>query len=297
MKFFKFNRIRIWNPHSARVMEKWIFKKETLVGSDKKCGIKIKDLNGIKARLDFSQLEILNLDTGKVQPLVSGQIFQVDAFVFQWIEVDVSRYFNTTSLISAGSILFFLIAICFWDSKKEILCSPQAIQVSEGIWRKSSPNTSILYERKLSFRQALKEESWLRAKGELDSIREIISQMDAPASCKIDNALHSLEIEFSDKLIQKYIKEQNFSKAAFELKRVSVVVGGDRVGRLLRKLMKVSKELYLSGYRLEDENSEKAHQLMDDAEAVCGVLSLAPHCFMQQTLRQKVPSLEKQSPG
>lgn len=295
MKFLKINRIRVWNPHTARVSERWFWKSEALIGSDRKCGVRIRELQGLMARIDFGQKEIIYINSGKIEKLKVGELFQIEAYVFQWSELDLSRAMTFGTLVSIASIIIFLILLFVWKSHRAEQCSHDAFQRTHGPWKKSSPITGQLFERRIDFRKALDEKSWLKALAELNSIREMTYSQELPKTCLPATAFEKLELEFAEGIIRDYLSKNELERAANELKKIGHLSGADGWNRLQKIVLKNARSVYLKGYRMDDEVSEDAQGLMDSAESVCLALSLSSRCFLQQTSHQRVPSLERQS--
>jgi hypothetical protein len=295
MKVLKINRIRVWNPHSARVSERWFWKSEALIGSDRKCGIRIHELQGLMARIDFDQKEIIYIDSGKIENLKVGELFQIGTYVFQWSELDLSKTISLGTLVSIVSIFAFSILLLIWNSRRVEQCGHDAFQLTHGPWKKSSPITGQLFEKRIDFRRALDEKSWLKALAELNSIREMISSPQVPKACLPASAFEKLELEFAEKIIRDYLSKNELERAANELKKIGHLNGADGWNRLRKIVLNNARSVYLKGYRMDDESSDEAQGLMDNAESVCLALSLSSRCFLQQTSHQRVPSLERPS--
>ncbi len=279
------HHLRIWDSQSSRIKSKYFVKKEILFGSDAKADVRMDSLSGFYARLDFETGELYFLETQQSETLKSGDIFQMGTSAVQWkIFKPLPR-----SFYGMGFIILFGSSLLLWSytrgKKAEPPCSNRSIKIASGSWGVSgvSPEDRRFFEDlrdlRKSFLKGLKSMEWVKARADLNSIREFFNREDQDPRCGVLQSLTALEGRFSEALILKNLREKDPLKAAQVWKKFKDEFQTEDLEYLKKRMIREALKTYYQGYRLEDESAEHGQDLMDQAQKVCLYLNLPENCF------------------
>ena len=288
MKRLQLYQVRFWEPKTSKIKTRFFIKNLIVLGSDKTCDLKHSDLEGLHARLDFRNQCLLDLQTNDEKTIEEGELFQVGELIFQWslvLKLPKSAWL-TTGLFGLG-VLLLLTAYVLHDP-----CTEKEKKIASGNWQKytEDPTFDLLSKTRASALDAMKSGLWVRARGELNSIKEIILPEIQDERCGCMNPLENLEARLSLGLSKHYLKQNQLMDAVDEVlrwrERRPEVLKDERE-RFLRQILRQASRKYVEGYRLEDEDSERGRHMMEEAHEVCDKLGLEPQCFRLEDLNSQ----------
>lgn len=283
-----FHRVRVWHPHSAKINEKWFIKNEVVLGCGDDCHFKIDIDAAIGCRIDLQHQEMRDLITGKSMAIKPGEIFQFQNHVIQWTPITLNKKRKLMGFLGGLILLVAFSAFLLFSSSASITCKLNNVShIKKEELQKLAP-----YET--SFVEALKFNNFIKARIELDSIREIISTA-VDARCPLPEIVNRFEGRLAWAQFRDAIKRSSLEQAATEVVKLKElessfhILAGERLSKLARRL-------YIKAYKLEDKDPVAAQDLMDKVQSICIQIGYSEKCLKQRTFSETVPSLAQQSP-
>lgn len=275
--------LRIWDPASSRIRKKFFLKSEILFGSDSSADVRIPELKGLVARYDTQQNELHWIESGKSEVIPEGHLFQIGSFVFQWKVFHLfesPRKFITLGLLGVAGAAGLLL----WASSDHLyLCSERVQKLASRDWAEF-PELTDYYRLKEAFEGALKARDLARSKGELMSLVELVDSEGADTRCGHRKVIFEMQRDFFSALLIQKLKTGDLSGALETFKNFKEMNPEPvYLQKLLRPLLRLAKKIFYEGYRLEETDSDRGGELMDQAQGLCQALQLKDFCFNSET--------------
>ncbi len=292
IRHFKIHVLKIWNSQNAEIKFRVFFGKQVTVGSDRKANLKLSGIHGFEAQINFEESKLVWLERDAPEAIERDRIFQVGPYAILW-----SSYHpvQNTAVLWKSTLVASVLALIWMGTSlgsSEPHCSLLEKIVASGRWSgggallnpKENATLESLQKSSRSFKEALKEGAFVRARAELQAMRKGVATLTAPAACGVMAPIDEMELKFSRKLMGDYLKDDDVLGAAREWARMRQMEG-PREGRSSvyeRRLLAAARDLYMEGYRLEEEDTERAYELMERAREVCRTMNEGDECFRKK---------------
>jgi len=254
--------IRIWDSRTAKIRTHFFLRKEILIGADRSSHLRLKDVRGFEAKINFDTQTIRRLDQSDVEKLELGGIFQLGPYALHWRSFKFAEYSSRRRLIGMILLLTFFLGSLIWLQFRE------------------SPQCPAIGKISINFERALREEIYVKARVELNQLKQDYLSLTKSAACAEGVEAKKLEARFWTAVLQQSLDLKDANAVAqnfLELKKLSLK---DRREQLLeRRVIDLAREVYLDGYRAEDQDFEKGLELMEKAREICRAIHLPPDCF------------------
>jgi hypothetical protein len=278
------HRLQIWDPATGKMRQRFFFRPQIVIGGDPKSDLRLGDLEGIFAKIDFTAGDLDLLREGRSLKILPKEIFTIGPYAVLWMPLDAGILNRWKYSLGGTAGLFLAVCLFVFFKGSEAVCTQLEVRLARQQFtdrRLSEEEQRFLSEIRMSLesaRLAFAEKSWIKLKAE---IREMDEKLDAATQrrdCRTDKAVRDLEFKMRRSLFREHLEHRELAEALPILQEMISTTGSKGTSGLRRDLLRAARELYLEGYRREDESPDEGTEIKDRATEVCTQLGYES-CF------------------
>lgn len=281
---FVLHRLQVWDPATGRMRQRFFLRSQIIIGGDPKSDLRLAGLDGIFAKIDFSEGDLDLLREGRSLKIMAKEIFTVGPYALLWTPIDSSFLspWKYSLLGVAGLILAVGLYVLLRGS--EPICNQLEVRLARQQWsgRPLEGEEQVLLSEVRSAvesaRQALTEKNWVKLKSQIRDVDQRLDLSTQRGACRTDRAVRDLEFKMRRGLFREHLERRELSEALAILQEMISAGGKKGTIGLKRELLKSARELYLEGYRREDESADEGAEIKDRATEICTQLGYES-CF------------------
>lgn len=275
--------IRVWDSRTAQVRNRFFFRSEILIGSDKSNHLRLKDLKGFEAKIQFYDGTLRVLENAGAEQIYPQKIFQIGSYAFHWRKINLRPKFDRRKMILSLFLLTVGIGLLSWTQGRALPSCPLF-----SVYLKNPVSKNLV----TAFEKAVARKAFVKARADLSGIKKDFSLFARSESCEQSSDIKSLEASFWSGILQQNLEAKDGEAAAKNLNALKSLSLKDRREFLLeRRVVDLARDFFLEGYRMEDQDFEKGLTLMEKARSICRSLGKPEECFRSQSIKKKA-SLE-----
>jgi len=278
------HRLQIWDPSSGKMRQRFFFRNQIIIGGDPKSDLKLKDLEGLAAKVDFDLAEMDLLQEGRVVKIVAQEFFTVGPYALLWTPLS-SAGVKAWQLTLAGAMALVMVTLIFaWRFGSAPVCRDVEFRLSRQQWSGhglKGDDQKLLEQVRRSLdssREALRDRNWVRLKVLLREADRNLDEQTQRQSCQTDRAFRDLEFKMWRSMFREALQRGDHLEAHQQLDEILRSGWKKGTKSLKREMLNSARELYLEGYRREDEAPEEGAELMDRSTEICVKLGFES-CF------------------
>lgn len=281
---FCLHRLQIWDPATGKMRQRLFFRPQIVIGGDPKVDLRLSDLEGIFAKIDFMTGDLDLLREGRSLKILPKEIFTIGPYAVLWMPLNVGTFkrWRYSLFGLAGLLLSVFLYVLFKGS--EAVCNQLEVRLARQQFtdrRLSEEEQRFMSEIRMSVdsaRQAFTEKNWIKLKVQIREMDEKLEASTQRRECRTDKAVRDLEFKMRRGLFREHLEQRELSEALAILQEMISSTGSKGTSGLRRDLLRASRELYLEGYRREDESPDEGTEIKDRATEVCTQLGYES-CF------------------
>ena len=269
------HRIQIWDPATGKMRQRFLFRHQMIVGGDPKSDLRLDELEGLVAKLDLAERQLDLLQDGRSVAVTPREIFTIGPYALLWTPIEFNLFKIKSYKILGALLLMGVVIFSGWIFGSEPVCSNLEVRLATQNWSTrglTEEEQTLLEEIRRgleSARDSFRERSWVRLSSQIRDFENRLDERTQRRECRTDKGFRDLEFKMKRSMFREHLQQQEHNEALKVLE--DLLQSGESKGLrgLKRELMKSARELFLEGYRKEDESPEEGAELKDRATEIC----------------------------